>query len=172
MRSDQPDSGSDRDAQQQREPVLAAIPVTDLPPPHNLFRCTHHARLVKISDRLAKGGSLTREQAAEAGRQFWESLSPHDVRSCARHQVDWPAIVRESVRILRELGEGREAAVYLEAAYATQLPERDAPWLRSLFERPIEINSAGEYWDGQHRACGARFSGASEVVVAGFAAAE
>lgn len=149
-----------------------ALPVTKLPPPHNLFRCTHHDRLMKICDGLAKGGSLTREQAAEAGRRFWESLSPHDVRSCARHQVDWPAIVSESIRILRELGEGREAATYLEAAYATSLPERDAPWLRSLFERPIEINSSGEYWDGQHRACGARFSGAPEVVVAGFEAAE
>ena len=127
------------------------IPTLDLPPPQDLFRCPHHARFAR---RKARSPELARS---------WDIVRPGDRRTCAYHLPNWKAIADESVRVLRSVPGGDQEACF-ERATQGILTGEHLEILLSLFVDPVRI-IAGAYDNGQHRACGLRFSGAAEVVI-------
>lgn len=143
----------------ERRDVFEAVPVTDLPPPHNPFRCAHRSRFNTMADE-ARWMDLS-----EVGRRFINSITVDDVSSCWWHQAaNWTAIANESIRVVETVGELEPRADYRSEARRSGLSDEDLGWLKSLFDEPIII-AGGGYTDGQHRACALRFSGASRAAV-------
>jgi hypothetical protein len=141
--------------------VFEAIPVTDLPLPHNPYQCKYHDRFKVV----------TRDYRwAEGAREFVASLTIDEVKGCQYHQANWAAIADESVRVVEVVGPLRPAVYYIHEARRSSLgggdPSRggDLRWLLSLFETPVIIDGGG-YTDGQQRGCALRFSGAKRAVV-------
>jgi len=131
--------------------LYETIPTLDLPPPQDLFRCPHHARFAR---RKAADPDLARS---------WDVVRPGDRRTCAYHLHNWKAIADESVRVLRSVPGGDQEACFEQATQGI-LSGEHLEILLSLFVDPVRI-IGGEYDNGQHRACGLRFSGAAEVVI-------
>lgn len=131
--------------------LYESIPTADLPPPQDLWRCPHHDRFVR---RKAAKPELARS---------WEIVRSGDRLTCPYHLVNWKAIADESVRVLRSSSDGGQEA-YFEKATEGNLEGQHLEILQSLFIDPIRI-IGGEYDNGQHRACGLRFSGAAEAVI-------
>ena len=150
-----------------RRQVFEAVRVTDLPPPHNPFRCMHRDRFEGMRREASSSG---RHGEQEVGREFIASLAPDDVRACWFHQADWAAIAHESVRIVETVGRLKPERDYLKEAWRSNTSGQDQGWgsdfrwLLSLFEQPIII-AGGGYTDGQHRGCALRFSGAPRAAV-------
>jgi len=147
-------------------PLFEALPVDQLPPPHNPSRCTHIDRFRQIADQHdtpdAQGRWL--EHDLEIGRMFLKTLTPDDLHDCPFHNADWRAIADASVRIIETLGR-RDTDEYASAASDVRLRRSDREWLVSLFSDPIFIGG-GAYTNGQHRGCALRFSGAKRAAIA------
>lgn len=147
-------------------PLFEALPVEQLPPPHNPSRCPHIDRFRHIADTQdgpdAQGRGL--EDDLQAGSAFLTTLTPDDHRHCPYHDADWKAIADVSVRIIETLGR-RDPDDYASAARDAPLRGRDRGWLVSLFSDPIYIGG-GAYTNGQHRGCALRFSGAKRAAIA------
>jgi hypothetical protein len=149
--------------QEQFRQVFEAIPVAELPPPHNPASCCHYERFLEILKNTPDvKGALERE--LEAGKRFLCSLTVEDVRRCPYHEADWRAVAEESVCVLEECGEEADVNSLLERAEKARLPEVEKEWLCSLFEDPIFIGGGG-YTNGQHRGCALRFSGALRAAI-------
>ena len=146
-----------------RRPVFAALPVEELPPPHNPSRCKHLARFRRLADLAHERGMSGDDATKAAGREFLASLTPDDLEACRFHRARWDLVANESVRIVDSLGR-RDPEDYMAEARRSALPARERRWLESLFHDPIDI--AGDaYTGGQHRGCALRFSGAERAAV-------
>ena len=143
--------------------MFAAIPVEELPPPHNPSRCKHLARFRRLVDLMHERGLSAEEATEAAGGEFLASLTPEDLGVCRFHRARWDLIASESVRIVDSLGR-RDPEDYVAEARRSTLPARERRWLESLFRDPIDI-AGGGYTDGQHRSCALRFSGAQQAAV-------
>jgi hypothetical protein len=145
----------------ERRRVFEAIPVTDLPLPHNPYQCEYHDRFNTLTGHYS---------LAEGARQFIASLTRDEVKACWYHKENWAAIADESARIVEVVGPLQPAGYYIQEARQSNLGSGDLSWggdlrwLLSLFESPIII-SGGAYTDGQHRGCALRFSGAELAAV-------
>jgi len=146
-----------------RRPIFEAVPVSDLPPPQNLFRCQHAGRFRDIVDRMSVPSVSGIDGALEVGQVFFETLTPADIEACPRHAGQWKAIADESVRIIEALGR-QDANAYVAEARRSLLPETDRNWLVSLFDDPVVVRGRS-YTNGQHRACALRFSGAYQAAI-------
>ncbi|MGQ0631617.1 MAG: hypothetical protein ACT4P1_11275 [Sporichthyaceae bacterium] len=133
------------------------IPIADLPMPHNLSRCKYGDRFRRLSDDCGDG-----QQAAV---RFYEQLTDAERASCDYHAFDWAAVANRSVEIIERLGtEPHEEAV--EAAVRDSRLRKMEKWfLHTLLRREPIFLTGGQHGDGQHRACGLRFSGADRVVI-------
>lgn len=140
--------------------VFEAVPVADLPPPHNPSSCRYASRFRRIERGLRASGV---RDPLVAGQQFLDSLTPEERSACEHHQANWRAIADESVRILETLGP-QEPGSYIAAARASTLCEPEDGFLMSLFYDPVFIGG-GSYTNGQHRGCALRFSGAERATV-------
>ena len=138
-------------------PHFEAMPVLDLPGPHEPFKCKHKHRFKAMK-------ALPGESEDALGRRFLDTLTKDDIEACAYHASDWRAIAHESVRILEKLGDQNEDA-YIATAGRWRRRTRDGRWLVSLFSQP-DVVTKGAYSDGQHRGCALRFSGAARAAVA------
>jgi hypothetical protein len=148
------------EAKYERREFFEAVPVTDLPPPHNPYRCAHSGRFNAMATEPGWMG------LPEVGQRFLDSLTSDDIAACWWHQAaDWAAIANESVRVVETVGSLKPKSYYLEEARRSDLPGEDPRWLKSLFEDPIII-AGGGYTEGQHRACALRFSSGSRSVAA------
>lgn len=146
-------------------PLFEALPVDQLPPPHNPSRCRHIDRFRQIADEQnTPEGRRWLEHDLEVGRAFLTTLTPDDLRHCPFHDADWRAIADASVRIIETLGRC-DTDEYAAAASDTPLRRNDREWLVSLFSDPIFIGG-GTYTNGQHRGCALRFSGAKRAAIA------
>lgn|GEM_PF-3636022 len=141
--------------------VYSAVEVKGLPPPHNPSRCRYEPRFEQIQRELDGQGVV---DELEAGRRFWETLSPEQCKRCPYHKADWASIADESVRVIGELGPHKVDDNYLVEAEKSRLPGRDKEWLLSLFYDPVIVDG-GSYTNGQHRGCALRFSGAARAAV-------
>ena len=147
--------------------IFQAVLVTDLPPPHNPYRCGNRVRFENL--RRAKRPSDHRGEQ-EVGRQFITSLTMDEVSACYYHRADWATIANESARVVESVGRLKPKYDYLAEArrgFLSGQEERtgsDLKWLVSLFESPVII-AGGSYTDGQHRGCALRFSGAPRAAV-------
>jgi len=147
--------------------VFEAVPVSDLPPPHNPYQCANRARFEDIRRRRI---IHDRRDQQEVGRQFTDSLTADEVATCRYHRADWETIANESVRVVEAVGRLKTRNDYLSEARRGALGGQeeklgsDLRWLVSLFEKPVII-SGGVYTDGQHRGCALRFSGAPRAAV-------
>lgn len=148
--------------EERSRPVFEAVTVSDLPPPHNPWRCEHVDRFRLIAEQTQADSRL--QANLEAGRTFLGTLTPADRRACRFHKGRWKVIADESVRIINQLGH-RDLADYAAEATRSHLGKTDRDWLVSLFSHPIFIGG-GAYTDGQHRGCALRFSGAEQAAVA------
>lgn len=93
-------------------PAFEAIPVTDLPLPHNPYKCQYHDRFK----------TMTRDYSrAEGAREFIGSLTRDEVEACRYHDANWAAIAQESVRIVEAVGSLRPAEYYIHAARRSSL---------------------------------------------------
>lgn len=147
-------------AEELERPRFRIIPTTELPVPHNPFRC-HHAQRFAHELHAADGDHET------AGAAFTASLTDRDRAACSFHRGDWASIARHAEVLFR--GHGEDPDTDVVAADIDRLPlcRADARWLWSLFDDPILIASNGrEFTNGQHRACALRFSGHPAVLVA------
>lgn len=69
--------------------VFEALPVAELPLPHNPAACAHHARFDQILNGLPDTDDWA-ERDMEAGRLFLETLTPEDLARCRYHRcIDW-----------------------------------------------------------------------------------
>ena len=136
-------------------PVYGAVPVEEIPVPHNPSRCEHYERF-RALETLG-------EEDERVGRKFLESLTEADRKACRFHEANWRWIADESVRIVRGLRHVDPSA-YVDAVDRTRRHRKDRSWLRSLFDDPIFIGGGG-FTNGQHRACALRFSGASHAAM-------
>lgn len=144
-------------------PVFEALPVEELPMPHNPAGCDHYDRYLRI--RASISPDLPRDEVdQQAGRDFLDSLDARDRARCWRHDGDWRSIADASAIIVDRLGRS-DPDHYIEAAKAMKLKKKDRRWLVSLFFDPIFIGG-GSYTNGQHRACALRFSGAPRAAIA------
>ncbi|MHB8246475.1 MAG: hypothetical protein ACYDGN_14225 [Acidimicrobiales bacterium] len=143
--------------------VFEAVPVADLPPPHNPAACAHHARFDQILAGLPDTDDWM-DRNLEAGRLFVASLTPEDLARCYYHRDDWRVVADESIRILGACGDRPDIADYREVARRSALGEAEKGWLESLFDDPVFIGG-GSYTNGQHRGCALRFSGAERAAV-------
>lgn len=143
--------------------VFEALPVDELPPPHNPSACAHRERFEGILVRLPATESWL-DRDLEAGRLFLESLTTDDLARCHYHRDDWRAIADESVRILDACGDRADRDEYLDAVRRSPLADIEKRWLRSLFGDPVFIGGGG-YTNGQHRGCALRFSGAERAAI-------
>lgn len=145
----------------ENRPIFEAIPVTDLMPPFNPYKCAYYARF------NAMVRSYSRNEDAQ---QFIASLTSDEVKACRYHKANWEAIANESVRVVEAVGPLQPKGYYEREASRSGLGggdlswDGDLRWLLSLFEEPIII-AGGGYTDGQHRGCALRFSGAPRAVV-------
>ncbi len=149
--------------QGRRRPIFEALAVSDLPPPHRLFRCLHAARFDSLAARTSAASVSGITPGVDIGQLFLDSLTPADIKACPRHAGGWKSIADESVRII-ETNAGGDSADYVAEARRGHLPHDDLAWLVSLFRDPVDI-SGRAYIDGQHRACALRFSGAERAAV-------
>jgi hypothetical protein len=136
-------------------PIYQALPVGDIPVPHNPSRCDHYARFQAMDTSV--------EEEERVGRRFLETLTEADRKACWFHQADWKWIADESVRIITELGHV-EPGQYIDAVDRIKRHRKDRSWLHSLFGDPIFIGGGG-FTNGQHRACALRFSGATHAAM-------
>lgn len=141
--------------------VFDVVPVDSLPPPHGPFRCHHSDRFGRIE---AQQEDQSAAAALQAGRQFLESLTSADRQVCGYHQGDWKLVADTSVELVLQLGGRADTSDYIEPVSKLCLPSMEKKWLASLFRDPIVV-SGGQYTNGQHRGCAARFSGAERVAV-------
>ena len=100
----------------------------------------------------------------EAGRLFVSSLEPDDCASCKYHAADWLSIANAAVSVVKSAGECPTPEHVEQGRRLGGLRRRDERFYWSLFEDPV-IFGKGQFWDGQHRACAVRVSGARELVV-------
>jgi hypothetical protein len=145
--------------------VFEPVSVTELPFPHNPFKCAHFDRFRGLDTKARR--DRFRLSALESKREveqpFIASLTADDIAHCPYHQADWKRIADESIRIIDGLGRANTFAHWLAAAQSG-LPDRDRRWLESLFADPIRI-SKDTYTNGQQRGCALRFSGATRAAV-------
>lgn len=150
--------GSLEEPQRIQLPVI--VPVDELPPPHNPFKCAHHDRF----ERLAREHPELEE--LEIGRVFAASLTPSDYAACACHRGDWQAIAAAAVDAVQQYGSTPTRTQLAAVASRFGLAPDDRFRLRTLFGAEAITISSGRFQDGQHRACALRAAGATEVVVA------
>jgi hypothetical protein len=143
--------------------VFDAIPVTDLPPPHNLFNCPLYREFQSEQAVADRSIAENDDEEIDMGRSFVASMTVERSRSCPYHLADWQTIANESVRILSRLGQ-RDADDYTAAALSVRLPNEEKRWLHSLFDDPVDVCGGG-YTNGQHRGCALRLSGADRAAV-------
>lgn len=143
--------------------VFEAVPVEELPPPHNPFNCTYRARFDRILSALDSPSVSDLARRQEAGRRFVATLTPSDILACPRHRGQWRAIADESAAIVQRLGQ-QHPETYVATASQSTLGTADRGRLASLFSVPIVVRD-GSFIDGQHRGCAARFSGADRVAI-------
>lgn len=142
-------------------PVFVAMPVDELPAPHQPFRCAHYERFQHFDHQL--NPESTREGALRAGQCFLSSLSAEDRRNCYYHGANWKAVADASVEILKQLGR-KDPNKYIAWVDRSDLTHHEKRWLQSLFKDPVTLGES-QYSDGQHRGCALRFSGADRAVV-------
>lgn len=135
--------------------IYKAVPVEEIPVPHNPSGCAHYERFRMLGSDGKEGESV--------GRRFLETLTEADRGKCRFHEADWRWIAEQSVRIITELGHV-ESGKYVDAVDRIKRRRKDRSWLRSLFFDPIVI-AGGSFSNGQHRACALRFSGASHAAM-------
>lgn len=149
--------------QEEFQRVFEALPVQELPPPHNPSECAQRERFERIlAEMPANDGPMQRD--LEAGKAFLASLTPGDLARCRYHRADWRAVAEESVHILEACGDRAETGEYLDAASRSSLPKTEKGWLSSLFADAVFIGG-GSYTNGQHRGCALRFSGADRAAI-------
>jgi hypothetical protein len=143
--------------------LFAAVPVGDIPGPHDPYKCRHAARFKAIRDELQDPDAGRDVLEELAGRRFLDSLSWWDRVRCSYHWARWRAIADESVRILKAVGPA-DTDVYAEAAERSRLRGRNRRLLQSLFDDPVVVVGGG-FTNGQHRGCALRFSGATHTAL-------
>lgn len=147
-----------------RRPVFEALPVEELPPPHNPSGCKHYVRFEELEASLDPDEfPHWIERGVEAGRRFLDTLTPEDISTCPYHKGNWQAVADESVRIVSALGR-RDRDDYVAGVKASPLSGEDKSRLYLMFTEPVVVGG-GSYTDGQHRGCALRFSGAERAGV-------
>ena len=116
--------------------IFEAVPVSDLPPPHNVFKCAHADRFQEFIDAHEQRGEDSDDASERAGRALLKSLTTADRGACRFHNARWKAIAEESVRILDTLG-NVDSELYVREANRAWLNKADRHWLESLFAVPL-----------------------------------
>lgn len=142
-----------------------ALPVAELPFPHNPSSCAHIGRFQELDRQLVREVADRDERRVEIGRRFIESLTATDRQRCRFHQADWRGIADASVRILSECGGDAPRETIRRAVSSARLGAPDQRWLSSLFVDPVVVTGGSSYTNGQHRGCALRFSGADRAAV-------
>ena len=139
------------------------VAVSELPPPHELSRCLHAKLFDAILETVPETGNRLGRRL-EAGRIFVASLGPDDCALCEYHAPDWLSITDAAVSVVQSAGESPTSEEIDRGRKLGGVKRRDEPFYWSLFDDPI-IFGKGQFWDGQHRACAVRTSGARSLVV-------
>jgi hypothetical protein len=145
------------------ERIFEAVPMEDIPVPHNPSRCEHAERFSQIERALANASPDGGADPLEVGHRFLDGLTQADRDACQFHRGNWRAVADESVRIIQRLGQV-DSEVYVDEADRSNLDDKARWLLHLMFAMPINV-AGGEFTDGQHRSCALRFSGATHAAL-------
>lgn len=146
---------------EERRYTYRVVSVESLPAPADLFRC-------RYADEFSQAKAAHPQDSGAAAQQFYENLTVERAAICRYHAMDWVTIANAAVEIVERLGACPDKDEIAEALRSSELPAAEQWMLESLFgSDAIALTSEGRYFNGQHRGCGLRLSGADRVVVAG-----
>jgi hypothetical protein len=137
--------------------------VSDLPWPHRPFKCG----LKEDFSRFAPGWEgWDQEEAQDAFRRFIESRPPADFERCGYHDVDWPRLAEDAIRLLDEADGERPGRWDIEDAFEAEGRADDAGYVWSFFDYDAIVwPDGGETVEnGQHRVCALKQMGAVRCV--------
>lgn len=151
------------------------VPVADLPPAHNPFKCEHAKGWLHVASsarpwprRLLRPGGRQDPgwpERLEADR--W--LEREHGRWCGKHKadLDWQAVLEEAERVHDRVRPWTRSAVTLAVNPSGREPfTPEIALLHSLFSDPVVWDGKSErVGNGQHRICGARQARAEHLLV-------
>jgi len=162
------DNAFDRAMHMDGVSAVRPVATSELPWPHDMFRCPHRARghaLAATYPAPTSDDGPDPVQVAHA--ELFTRLRPDDFAACPYHQGDWPAIIT-AVTAIAAAEERDEDNLDTRPRILDQLNPHDRHWASQLLADHLWWDQGDTHLtNGQHRLCALRAAGVAVVPVYG-----